>query len=288
MWKHTDYRRNHVDVRRSRRLVIQFITTVDNYEYSFNWYFHQDGTIHYEVKLTGILLCGALADYPKYGTLVAPEVNGLNHQHFFGMRLDFTVDGPQNSVYEVNTKAEPVGPANPQGNAFYAESTLLETEKDAQRLIDPFSARHWKVVNPNQKNRLGQPVSYKICPGEQTFPFAHSESPLLKRAGFLTKHLWVTPYHANEKYPAGDYPNQHAGGDGLPKWTEKDRPISNTDLVVWYVFGKHHLPRPEDYPVMPCAYAGFHLMPSGFFGENPALDVPPSKPKSHCGKNGCH
>ena len=31
LWKHTDWRTEHVDVRRSRRLVISFITTVDNY-----------------------------------------------------------------------------------------------------------------------------------------------------------------------------------------------------------------------------------------------------------------
>lgn len=280
LWKHTDWRRDHVDVRRSRRLVISFISTVDNYEYGFYWYFYQDGSIQYEVKLTGILLCGALANNPKYGTLVAPEVNALNHQHFFGMRLDFAVDGTQNSVYEVNTKAEPMGPENPHGNAFYAESTLLETEQDAKRTINPFTARYWKVVNPNKKNRLGQNVGYKIAPGDTTVPFAHPQSPILQRAGFLTQHLWVTPYRAGEKYPAGDYPNQHVGGDGLPLWTKQDRNVANADVVVWYVFGKHHLARPEDHPVMPVACTGFHLMPVGFFSENPALDVPPSTPKN--------
>jgi primary-amine oxidase len=59
LWKHTDWRRDQVDVRRSRRLVLSFFTTVDNYEYGFYWYFYQDGTIQYEVKLTGILLAAA-------------------------------------------------------------------------------------------------------------------------------------------------------------------------------------------------------------------------------------
>jgi primary-amine oxidase len=280
LWKHTDWRREHVDVRRSRRLVVSFIATVDNYEYGFYWYFYQDGTIQYEIKLTGILLCGTLADYPKYGTLVAPEVNALNHQHFFGMRLDFDIDGSNNSVYEVNSFAEPMGPDNPYGNAFYAESTLLPTEQAAQRIIDPLAGRYWKVVNPSVTNRLGQPVGFKLIPGENVLPFAHPEAPILKRAGFLTRHLWVTPYDAAEKYPAGNYPNQHPGGEGLPQWTQANRSIENTDLVLWYVFGHHHIPRPEDYPVMPTAYSGFMLKPVGFFDANPALDVPPSPPKS--------
>ncbi len=281
LWKHTDWRREHVDVRRSRRLVISFIATVDNYEYGFYWYFYQDGTIQYEIKLTGILLVGALADQGKYGTLVAPEVNALNHQHFFAMRLDFDLDGCANSVYEVNTEAEPMGPDNPQGNAWFAVSTLLEREQQAQRRIDPLVGRYWKVVNPNVTNRLGQPVAFKLIPGENILPFAHPEAPIMKRAGFLNHHLWVTPYHPEENFPAGPYPNQHPGGEGLPKWTAADRPIANTDVVMWYIFGHHHIPRPEDWPVMPVAYSGFMLKPLGFFDQNPALDVPPS-PKAHC------
>jgi primary-amine oxidase len=282
LWKHTDWRLDQADkiegveVRRSRRLVLSFITTVDNYEYGFFWYFYQDGTIQYEVKLTGILLCAALANQPKYGTLVAPELNALNHQHFFGMRLDMDIDGQPNSVYEVNTVAEPLGTENPYGNAFYAVSALLKTEQQAQRIIDPFAGRFWKVVNPDVHNRLDQPVGYKLIPGENVLPFAHPDAPILKRCGFITKHLWVTPYCEDERFPAGNYPNQHPGGDGLPRWTQADRNIENTDVVLWYTFGHHHIPRPEDWPVMPVAYCGFSLKPTGFFDANPALDVPPN------------
>jgi primary-amine oxidase len=280
LWKHTDWRLDEAEVRRSRRLAISFIATVDNYEYGFFWYFYQDGSIQYEVKLTGNLLCGALADVGKYGTLVAPELNAINHQHFFNMRLDFDLDGTANSVYEVNTEAEPMDKNNPYGNAFYAKPTLLKTEKAAQRLIDPFKARYWKVVNDSVHNRLGQPVGYKLMPGDNAIPYAHPDSPILKRAGFMTKHLWVTPYAADERYATGDYPNQHSGGEGLPQWTEGDRAIENTDIVVWYTFGHHHIPRPEDYPVMPTAYSGFMLKPVSFFGASPAMDVPPSQKKS--------
>jgi primary-amine oxidase len=282
LWKHTDWRLDEVEVRRSRRLVVSFIATVDNYEYGFFWYFYQDGTIQYEIKLTGILLCAALTDTPHYGTLVAPELNALNHQHFFNMRLDFDLDGLENSVYEVNTEAVPLDAENPYGNGFLAISTLLPTEQAAQRRIDPFTARYWKITNPSALNSLGQPVGFKLIPGDNALPFAHPDSPLLKRAGFMTQHLWVTPYQADERYAAGDYPNQHPGGDGLPKWTQGDRPIENTDVVVWYTFGHHHIPRPEDWPVMPVAYSGFTLKPVGFFTANPAMDVPPSHRSPSC------
>ncbi|MBW4551138.1 MAG: primary-amine oxidase [Aphanocapsa sp. GSE-SYN-MK-11-07L] len=282
LWKHVDWRIEDTQVRRSRRLVISFIASIDNYEYGFFWYFYQDGTIQCEIKLTGILLCAALNNTPQYGTLVAPELNALNHQHTFCVRLDMSVDGEQNSVYEVHTEAIPLGPDNPYGNAFVAKKTLLASESEAQQLIDPFSARYWQISNSNVLNALGQPVSYKLLPGDNVLPFAHPDSSILKRAGFMTKHFWATPYHPAERYPAGEYPNQHPGGQGLPKWTEGDRPLENTDLVVWYVFGHHHIPRPEDWPVMPVAYIGFQLKPAGFFDCNPGLDVPPSPKHSTC------
>jgi primary-amine oxidase len=285
LWKHVDWRTGATEVRRSRRLVVSFVATVGNYEYGFYWYLYQDGTIESEVKLTGILsTMGFLPDeQPEYGTLVAPQLCAPNHQHFFNVRLDMTVDGQENCVYEVDTEAMPPGPENPHGNAFRTRSTLLATDTEARRTVDPLAARSWKIVNPSVRNGLGEPVAYRLVPGDNVLPFADPDASVTKRAGFITKHLWVTPYEPSERYAAGDYPNQHAGGAGLPAWTESSRPVENTDLVVWYTFGHHHIPRPEDWPVMPLTTIGFKLKPSGFFDRSPALDVPPSAPKNgHC------
>lgn len=288
LWKHTDWRTNEVEVRRSRRLVISSISTVANYEYGFFWYFYQDGNIEFQIKLTGILSVGCLeaGEKPLYGTMVAPELYAPNHQHFFNVRLDLQIDGNENSVYEVDTVPAPLGPENPMSNAFMAKSTLLATEQEAVRDLKLETARYWKFVNDNVKNEMGGSVGYKIVPGENCFPFAHPESDLIKRAGFIRHHLWVTPYERDEMFAAGDYPNQHAGGEGLSKWTASDRPVANTDVVVWYTMGHNHIPRPEDWPVMPAAYTGFLLKPVGFFGASPALDVPATAKKTAANAGG--
>ena len=106
LWKHVDWRTGQTEVRRSRRLVVSFIATVGNYEYGFFWYFYQDGTIQYEVKLTGIINTGALplGETRPYGTLVAPGLYAPNHLHHFNVRLDMMVDGVQNSIYEVHSE----------------------------------------------------------------------------------------------------------------------------------------------------------------------------------------
>jgi primary-amine oxidase len=276
LWKHFDWRTGYSEVRRSRRLVVSFIATVGNYEYGFYWYFYQDGTIQLEVKLTGIISNGAVmpGETPPWGEVVAPQVYGPIHQHFFNVRLDMTIDGPLNSVYEINTVADPLGPENPYHNAFRAEATLLRSEAVATRTVDPLRGRFWKIVNPSVRNRLGQAVGYKLVPGENVLAFAGPEAAVTRRAAFMTKHLWVTRYDPRERYAAGDYPNQHPGGAGLPSYVEDDAPLDNAELVVWYTFGAHHVVRPEDWPVMPVTYIGFMLKPVGFFDKNPALDVP--------------
>jgi primary-amine oxidase len=289
LWKHTDRRLpDKPEVRRSRRLVISSIATVENYEYGFFWYLYQDGNIQFEIKLTGILSLGALQPGEKspYGSMIAPQLYAPNHQHFFNMRLDLDLDGVANSAYQVDVVADVLGPQNPFENAFSAQARLLETEKDARSSLNLETARTWKIVNPNVKNAVGEPVGYKFMPGDNCVPFASKNAWWRKRAGFVNHHVWVTPYREDERHAAGNYPNQSQGGDGLPRWTAADRPIANTDLVLWYTFGHTHLPRPEDYPVMPTAYIGFMLKPNGFFNENPANDVPPAA-KSVAEKKSC-
>ncbi len=285
LWKHTDRRLPEApEVRRSRRLVVSSISTVENYEYGFFWYFYQDGNIQLEIKLTGILSLGAVRDdeKPIHGTMIAPRLYAPNHQHFFNVRLNFGIDETGNTVQRLDVVADPLGQANPFENAFHVQATRLQTEKQAMSHLNLETGRTWKIVNPSIKNAAGDPVGYKFLPGDNAFPFGSPNAWWRKRAGFVNHHVWVTPFQEDERYAAGDFPNQSQGGDGLPKWTAADRAISDTDVVLWYTFGHTHVPRPEDYPVMPTAYIGFLLKPNGFFDENPANDVPPAAAHHQC------
>jgi primary-amine oxidase len=286
LWKHVDLRSGTTETRRQRRLVVSSIATVGNYEYGFYWYFYLDGSMQLEVKLTGVMSTMAVDGDDGLGNaaMVAPQLAAPYHQHLFNVRLDFDVDGTVNTVYEVDAVAAPEGPDNPFANAFTAEATPLETEQQAQRVVDPSRSRVWKIVSPEVRNRLGEPVGYKLVPASTPTLLARPESSVGRRATFATRNLWVTPYRADERRAAGDYPNQHGGGDGLPRWTAADRPVADTDVVVWHTFGVTHIPRPEDWPVMPVESTGFMLAPVGFFDRNPALDVPPSP--GHCDDGG--
>lgn len=277
LWKHYEFRNDTFEVRRSRRLVVSFFATVGNYDYGFYWYLYQDGTIQLEAKLTGIIQTAAVAPGKPYpwGGMVSDGLAGPTHQHFFNVRMHMMVDGEKNSVTEHEFVPRPYGRDNPYGNVFDTTSRVLARERDAAREADGRTGRYWKIVNPNAKNSVGNAPGYKLIVNASPLMLAQEGSSVHARAGFATKHVWVTKYDPAERYASGDFPNQHAGGDGLPKYIAQNRGIENEDIVVWHSFGHTHVCKPEDFPIMPVEYAGFILKPNGFFAENPAMDLPP-------------
>jgi primary-amine oxidase len=283
LWKHQDLHSFRTEVRRQRRLVISAIYTVGNYEYGFYWYFYLDGSIQLEVKLTGIVQTQAVAPGtdPGNANLIAPGLAAPHHQHLFCVRLDPSVDGPDNRLVEVDVEPMEPGDDNEWANGFRSVSRVLDRERAARRDVDSARSRTWRITNPSSTNRLGQPVQYKLVPGATPTMLAHPDSAVGRRAAFARHNLWVTPYDPEQRRAAGEHPSQSSGDDGLGVWTEQDRPVDDTEIVVWHTFGVTHLVRPEDWPVMPVEPTGFWLIPVGFFDRNPALDVPP--PASHCG-----
>jgi primary-amine oxidase len=279
-WKHVDERAG-VEVRRARRLVVSFHVTVANYEYLVYWRFYQDGNIECEVRATGVLVtshAGAPGTRPNNGTLVDAGTYAPFHQHFIVARLDLDVDGTSNTVYASESEPAAAGADDPYGLGLVVRNTPLRTEAEGKQDYDWATQRGWKVVNDNVPNGLGTAVGYKLVPSAAFPPLLDPASPAYRRAEVIGHTLWVTPYHQDERWPCGDFPNLSEHDSGLPVWTAADRSIENTDVVLWYVFGIHHITRPEDWPVMPSDIVSFWLKPFGFFDRNPALDVPPSHP----------
>ena len=275
LWKHVDERAG-AEVRRMRRLVVSFHVTVANYEYLVYWRFYQDGNIECEVRATGIMVTTPFEgdDPPPYGTVVDTQTYAPIHQHFLTVRLDMEVDGPDNTVVMSETEQLPIGPDNPYGLALAQRSVPLATEGGFD--FDWSTQRAWKVTNPNVRNKVGTAVAYKLVPSAAVPPMLDPSSPVLRRARVLEHTLWVTPYAREERWPCGEFVNQSAEDEGLPVWTAAERSIANTDVVLWYTFGIHHVPRVEDWPIMPADTVSFWLKPTGFFDHNPSLDVAPS------------
>ncbi|KAI0558246.1 amine oxidase [Gracilaria domingensis] len=281
LYKHVEYRTGHSESRRARRLLVSFIATVVNYEYLFYWYLHRDSSVSHEIKLSVELSTNLWSDgevEPKAGVMVAPGVYAQIHQHLFCAHLEMAVDGVCNSVQEENMIAAEAGNHNPYGNAFRVQTRLLRTEEEAQR--DAAAARCWRVFNPKKQNSIsGKTVAYKLVPcsfGSFQPPFLNTDDSAVSKRGWSAKKaMWVTACDEDENFPASEVPTQSAGGDGLPRWTAKNRSVVEERLVVWHSFGVTHVPRTEDFPVMPCESNGFSLKPDCFLLGNPGIDLAP-------------
>jgi len=293
---------------RATELVIGSLVSLGNYMYAFNWVFREDGFFAFEAELSGTILskfvvakdcetCAAVAQGPgsggesrsyessgddKFGGLVYPNVVGVSHQHWFNLRLDFDIDGARNAVMENNVKRV----AGAGGNEGSADSTgigvahtVLGKAVEAKRRISHESSRTWTVYNPSASSGGRRQAGYTLMPMGNTatiFPRAREREPM----AFTFHHLWVTPYRDGELYAAGAYPNQanSSYADTLHSYADNSS-IYDKDIVVWYSMGDTHVPRPEDFPLMPSKKISVVFHPDGFFERNPMFGAPDAGPK---------
>lgn len=282
LWKHVDPAAG-AEVRRMRRMVVSTHATVANYEYLVYWRFYEDGNIECEVRATGLMVTTAFGDDgpPSSGAVVDHRTYAPYHQHFLVARLDLDIDGEDNVVHEVDSEALPVSDANPHGLAIRTVATPVSSEAEAARDFSWERQRSWRVSNPNTTNKVGGHPSYKLVPSASIPPMMDPGTVQYLRAPVIGHTLWATRHHDDERWPAGDYPTQSLTDDGMTRWISDDESLVNTDVVLWYVFGIHHITRMEEWPIMSADVVSFWLKPSGFFDQNPALDVAPSQP-GHC------
>lgn len=277
-WKHMNYRTGRAVVVRSRELVLQSIITVSNYEYILAFIFNQAGEVDYEVRATGILSTQPVDDGVEvpFGTVVHPGVLAVHHQHIFSLRVDPMIEGYKNRVAYDEAHPMPRSDFNPHGTGYYVEETVIE--KSGGYDIDFDKNREFKIQNAAVRNPVnGKPVAYKIqAPGFQKI-LSDKNSFNYKRAEFSDHNIYVVKYKDDELYAGGRYTNQSRGGTGVRAWADREENVKDEDVVVFVQFGINHIPRVEDFPVMPCEILKVHMKPVNFFDKNPALDVPPSE-----------
>lgn len=283
-YKHQEMGQPNVSTER-RELVVRWISTVGNYDYIFDWIFHQNGTIGIDAGATGIeAVKGVQAktmhdpsakDDTRYGTLIDHNIVGTTHQHIYNFRLDLDVDGENNSLVAMDPEVKPNTAGGPRTSTMQINQYNISNEKDAAQKFDPGTIR--LLSNTNKENRMGNPVSYQIIPyAGGTHPVATGakfapDEWIYHRLSFMDKQLWVTRYHAGERFPEGKYPNRSTHDTGLGEYTKDNESLDNTDTVVWMTTGTTHVARAEEWPIMPTEWVHTLLKPWNFFDETPSL-----------------
>ncbi|KAG2664314.1 hypothetical protein I3760_16G076900 [Carya illinoinensis] len=291
-WRHSESPITGMQIREVRpkvTLVVRMAASVGNYDYIVDWEFQTDGLIRVKVGLSGILMVkGTTYDninqIPNqenlYGTLLSENVLGVIHDHYISFYLDMDIDGSENSFVNVNIKKQQTSPGeSPRKSYLKAIRNVAKTEKDAQIKLKLYDPSEFHIINPSKKTRVGNPVGYKIVPGATAASLLGLEDPPQIRAAFTNNQIWVTPYNQSEQWAGGMFVYESHGEDTVATWSDRDRPIENKDIVLWYTLGFHHIPCQEDFPIMPTVSSSFQLKPVNFFERNPILRSPPNLEK---------
>jgi primary-amine oxidase len=283
LWRHYEFFTDSHESRPNVELVVRMAPEVGNYDYLLDYAFNRRGEIEVRVGAYGIDAVKAVAartmadpgaaEDAKYGTLIAPNLLGVNHDHFMSFRVDLDVDGQDNRlVVDKFVKRRLTG--NPLRRSLWqVERSVVGTEAALDAVHEP---AWFRVESANRKNAMANPTSFQLVPGHTDLSLLDADEPQQQRASFAEAALWVTRYKRDENFAAGDYPNQNRNVEGLPQFIADREPIANKDLVLWYTIGFRHETRAEDWPVMPGMWHSFKLRPFNFFDRNPGLDVPPA------------
>lgn len=247
-WKHTNFRNQKSSVVRNRQLVIQCTATVANYEYILAFVLDQAANIHVEVRATGIVSTMPIRQglQVPWGTVVAPGVLAVNHQHIFCVRVDPILDGDSKNtiVYDECELVQDDPHLDPFGCAFTVNTTPIEHPGGYD--LDIAKNRTFKIVNEARANKVsGKLLGYKLHPVPSQMLMMGNNSFNLRRGIFTSKAIWVTKYNDDELWAAGEFTNQSREDTGLAIWADRTENVKNEDVVLWHSFGVTHVTRPE-------------------------------------------
>ncbi|KAH7440977.1 hypothetical protein KP509_03G019200 [Ceratopteris richardii] len=292
-WRHTESPISDREIRESRpktTLVVRVIASVANYDYILDWEFQTDGLIRVKVGMSGILMVkgtshdsireAAEANEELYGTMLAEKTIGVIHDHFITFYLDLDVDGTDNSfVQNKMIRKKTLDGTSLRKSYWGVQQLVAKSEDDGKVKLSLFKPADYVVINPKKRTKVGNPVSYKIVPGKTAGSLLALDDPPQIRGAFINNQMWVTPYNRSEEYAGGLYVYGSHGEETVSRWTRRDRPIEDRDIVLWYTVGFHHIPCQEDFPVMPTVTESFELKPTNFFESNPIVKTYPTYEK---------
>ncbi len=135
--------------------------------------------------------------------------------------------------------------------------------------LKPAKPGIWRLVS-DAPGYFDEPTGYQLIQ-EGTVSILSAEDQPQKRGAFSAAPLWVTHQDPRERAAAGDYPNQHPGGAGLPAFSDREN-ITGADIVLWPTLGFRHVTRVEDWPILSTVWKSVRLRPYGFFNKNPSVE----------------
>lgn len=267
-------------------LVVRSASEVGNYDYLVDYVFSQNGSIQIELIATGLdavkgvatrhMKDATAAADTRYGSLIAPHLVAPNHDHYFNFRLDFDIDGTDNTFARTALEPRKAAPGALRQSYWAANPKQVASEQEGRLRVDTAKPALYSVINANREGIYGHNPGYAILPRDTATygPYDYQDPPF-KRNAYIGYSFWNTLYEPGKRYAGGRFAFASDGSDTLATWVNRNRPIRNVDIVTWYTIGFHHVPHTEDWPVMSGHKLGIELRPYNFFAFNPAMTIAP-------------
>lgn len=268
-------------------LIVRQILTVWNYDYVFDYEFHQNGVIELKVSSSGYIAVTTNlgSKNSRFGYIINPDWNaaGNLHHHLFNFKLDLDVVDKNNNFKEINLvsseKSSEYAGAK-RWNQMTMDETEIKKEKDALFQYDFDKPKFYVMYNKNKRSYVNTgsslPRGYRIQSNSFSKVVVPEDSEMINSGASWTKYqLAVSKYNENERSTAshfvqGDPFNPAINFDDFFK---NDESLENTDLVAWATVGLYHAPTYEDLPVTstPGKTLTVRLMPFNYFKRDPSI-----------------
>jgi primary-amine oxidase len=272
----TSYSFTRLGVTKGAALITRAIATIGNYDYMFDYKFHQDGSLEVVVRASGYLQSSFYyPDQGKYGPRIQAATQGSLHDHILNFKADFDILGTANSFQVsdlvVVNQTQPWFPELGEFEQMELDIKNLETETAFDYAGNGQAL--YVVLNEDEENAWGEKRGYRILPGRSNVHLTPLSSPFsLKNAEFAKHHLAVTRQHDNEPY-SNSFQNVNLPWKPQQDYSKffDDESIVQEDLVVWFNLGMHHFVRSE-------GTFAFHCLSFPLLSERPLLtdiqDIP--------------
>ncbi|CAH1269396.1 AOC1 [Branchiostoma lanceolatum] len=245
-------------------LILRHIFTIGNYDYIYDYIFHQNGVLEAEAPY----------GYPAW----ANQVGNL-HQHGFSFKVDIDVLGTENRFETVDIVLENItNPERPDLRHIqtHLQRSLKTTEKEAAIQYRFDQPKYYNFYNNLKKNRFGVHRGYRLqVNGIAKSLLRRNDSPAMRGVGWMDYQLAVTHRKESEPSSSSIY-NQNDLYDPVvdfQAYINDNESIVDRDLVAWVTLGAHHIPDTSDYPTTTTTgnHLKFFLRPFNYFDEDPSM-----------------
>lgn len=260
-------------------LVVRSATTVWNYDYIFDYIFHQNGGIEVKASATGYVQATFYTkNEAQYGHKIYDSVIADIHQHLFHYKVDLDVAGLSNSFYTYDISVEnvtlPWYPNIIRTQQKYTKN-IKTTETKAALEYKFEQPKYYVFRNDKVKNKYGNSKGYRIQINSMSKQILPMGTGVENGMSWARYQLAVTKYKDEEETSSSIYCQNDPVNPVLnfQKYIDDDESIRDEDLVAWITVGKQHIPHSEDCPST--ATTGnqlvFYILPYNYFDEDASM-----------------